>query len=137
MFDIFDGMGSELATLLWVVFIPTAIAIIRWYVTEREERTKLLAQVGSLEEKVKGLRERAAWKDSITTLEEAIDALELSTKKFDAFIVRYETMETETQKRINELIEKAEDWGKFKSEWKGYQRAQAEKSGRRMRPDVE
>lgn len=129
-----DGWGSELATALWLFVIPSAIAIVRWYVKEQKERAVLLGKVSVLESSVKSLREKAAWKDSLHDLKKAIVKLEDASKIFDEFMIRYDTMETETQKKISSLIDKAENWSKFQAEWRGYRKAQLEKSGSYKRP---
>ena len=77
MFEMFEGYGSELATLLWIVLIPAGLAIARWYATY--------------------VRDKALAKERDNETQKAVDALKAEIKKlsecaerFDKFIVAYE-----------------------------------------------
>lgn len=65
MFGMFDGYGTELATALWTIFVPLAIALARWYANYRALGTK------------------------VVELEKDLDECSKKCAKFEQFIVAY------------------------------------------------
>ncbi len=134
-FSLFDGYGSELASLILVGLVPAAISLAKWYGGYRVERARSKQRIEDLEKQIEILEDYKVLLSDVGYLKKKVKELDETGDKFKEFKAAYEKEELARQEEIRKLIEKAENFHDFQVTFEAYEKARKERTGSFKRPD--